>query len=329
MSLAKIFVNSTMPDTLMKKLQNHCTVDFIDLDKGIVKKKELMARAKGKAGLLLIGAKLDEAFFNEFADTLKIVSFPTAGIDSVDLAAASKYKVMITNAPNTLNAAVSEMTLGLMLSIARHITLADQFMRQNKWLSHKFMIFWGDGLEGKTLGIIGMGKIGQALAKRAKAFGMNITYHNRTRLDHSLENALNARYLSLEDCIQTADFLVLLCPLSNETYHLMNSETLALMKESAYLINVARGDVVDQNALIETLKNQKIKGAALDVFSPEPLLENELFSLPNVVLSPHIASATHEGRFAMVERAVENIIAGLSGKIPPALVNKDVLKHKE
>jgi glyoxylate reductase len=190
------------------------------------------------------------------------------------------------------------------------------------------MLFLGREVTGKTLGVIGMGKIGKAVAQRAKCFNMPILYHNRSRMSKSEEKELMAKYVDMKTLLSQADFITLHVPLSDQTRHLIGSQELSLMKPTAYLINTSRGPVVDEQALLETLRNGRIGGAGLDVYENEPALTPGLVELENVILLPHVGSGTLETRFRMATMAVENLIAGLSGKVPPNLVNPDVLSHR-
>jgi len=261
---------------------------------------------------------------------LRIIAQYAVGYDNIDIEEATKRGIYVTNTPGVLTEAVADLTWALILAITRRIIEADKFVRNGEWEKTKAgwhpMMLLGMELRGKTLGIIGMGRIGQAVAKRAKCFGMNIIYYSRQRKPE-IETELQAKYVDLETLLKEADIVSIHVPLTKETELLINERTLRLMKSTAYLINTSRGKVVDEKALYRALKEGWIAGAALDVFWTEPTPKNNpLLELDNIVVAPHIGSATHETRSKMAEIVAENLIAFYRGEIPPNLVNEDVLK---
>ncbi|PJE73100.1 MAG: D-glycerate dehydrogenase, partial [Candidatus Tagabacteria bacterium CG10_big_fil_rev_8_21_14_0_10_40_13] len=251
----------------------------------------------------------------------KIFANYAVGYDNIDLSAAKEHGKIITNTPGVLTETVAEHTFALMISIARRIAEADKFTREGKYKGWSPMLLLGTDLSKKTLGVIGFGKIGSAVAFHGvKGFGMRVIYYDIKR-DENFEHEYDAVFKeTVEEVLKEADFVSIHVPLLDSTRHLINEERLKMMKPSAYLINTSRGPVVDEQALVEVLKNKKIKGAALDVFENEPKLAEGLAELDNVILTPHIASATEETRSKMSEMAAENIIAALSGETPPNLV---------
>ena len=264
------------------------------------------------------------------AKRLRIVAQYAVGYDNIDVACATRLGIYVTNTPDVLTEATAELAWALILAVARRVVEADTFVRWGEWWRtgtgwHPHMML-GVELKGKTLGIIGLGRIGSRVAEIGKAFGMKIIYYSRSR-NEELEKRLGAEYRDIDTLLQEADIVSIHVPLTKETYHLINEERLRKMKRTAILINTARGAVIDTNALVKALAEGWIAGAGLDVFEQEPLPPNHpLTAFKNVVLAPHIGSATYEARHAMAELVAENLIAFYEGREPPTLVNKDVLK---
>jgi glyoxylate reductase len=293
-----------------------------------IPRKELLAQAKGKdAVLCLLTDKIDEGFFKAAGSKLKIVANYAVGFDNVDLDAAKKAKVVVTNTPSDkVNEAVAEHAFALMLACSRRISEADAFAKAKQYKGWSPNLLLGSDLNGKTLGIVGAGRIGSALARRAvTGFGMKLVYSDM-RKNEAMEKEFNAEHLSFEKLLKTSDFVSLHVPLMPSTRHLISTDEFSLMKKTAFLINTARGPVVDEKALLRALKTKRIAGAGIDVFECEPEIDCdvtdnlELKGFPNVILTPHIASATIEARQDMARVAAENIVAVLSGKpaISPA-----------
>lgn len=283
---------------------------------------ELRARAKGCVGVLAcLTEKIDAAFF-EACPTVKVVCNIAVGYNNIDVAEASKRGVMITNTPGVLDDTTADLTFALLMAAARRITETERRLRNGEWKKGFALQQWlGTDIHHASLGIIGMGRIGQTIARRASGFDMTVRYHNRTRLDATTEAKLNVVYASKEAILRESDFVVVMVPYSAATHHLIKAEDIALMKSTAILVNTARGGVVDDAALISALKEKRIAGAGIDVFEGEPALNAEFLTLDNVALTPHIGSATHATRMRMAMTAGINIIAALSGSKPPNLVN--------
>jgi glyoxylate reductase len=244
-------------------------------------------------------------------------------VDNIDVSAATRHGVLVTNTPDVLTEATADLAWALLLAVARRIVEADQDLRREGFPGWTFLPkHMGVDVYGRTIGIVGFGRIGQALAKRAKGFGMTILYHARTRKPKA-EEELGARFAALPELLRESDFVVLCVPLTTETHHLIGKNELSLMKREAILVNVARGPVVDEEALVWALKEGKILGAGLDVFECEPEVHPELLTLRNVVLTPHIGSATWATRRRMAALAVDNVLAALRGERPPTLVNPE------
>jgi glyoxylate/hydroxypyruvate/2-ketogluconate reductase len=269
--------------------------------------------------------RIDEALLSR-CPKLKAVCNVGVGYNNIDVAACTKRGIMVTNTPGVLDDSTADLAFALILATARRITEAEAWLRAGNWKEWDFELLLGADVHHATLGIIGMGRIGQAVARRAHGFDMKVIYHNRNRVAPDIESSCNASYASMEDLLRQSDFVLLQLPYTKETHHLIGAKELGLMKPSAMLINVARGGVVDDAALVDALKNKRIAGAGLDVFENEPKLNAGFYDLKNVVLVPHVGSATLATRKAMAMTAANNLIAALSGKRPPNLVNAEVYK---
>ncbi|TSD02165.1 MAG: D-isomer specific 2-hydroxyacid dehydrogenase [Parcubacteria group bacterium Athens0714_24] len=296
-------------------------VDVSEKD-GVLTKEELISNLKAKpydAVLCLLTDKIDAEVFDA-VPTAKIFANYAVGIDNIDLKAAAERGITITNTPGVLTESVAEQAIALLFAIARRVVEADQFMRDGKYVGWQPMLFLGNDLVGKTLGLVGLGRIGAAVAKRMHdGFEMKIIYYDLKR-NEELEKQYHLEYKNLEDLLKESDFVSVHVPLTPETKHLIGDAQLKMIKKTAYLVNTSRGPVIDENALVQALKDNEIKGAALDVYEEEPKMAEGLKDLPNVVLTPHIASATEETRGAMSELAAKNIIEFLGGKTPANVV---------
>lgn len=251
-------------------------------------------------------------------DRLKLIASFGAGVDHINLAAARARKILVTNTPGVFTEDTADMTMALILSVPRRLAEGEKLMRSGEWEGWKPSGMLGHCIGGKKLGIIGMGRIGQAVARRASGFGLSIVYNNRRQLPPAVEESLNASFIAdIDKLIQTCDIITIHCPRTPETYGLINAGRIAMMKPSTYLINTARGDLIDENALIEALQQGKIGGAGLDVYTREPAVDARLLGLKNVVLLPHMGSATFEGREASGERVIANIRVWADGHRPP------------
>ncbi len=290
-----------------------------------LRKAELLAKVREAevAGLIcLLSDRIDREVL-EAGKALKVVANVAVGYDNIDLQAASELGVMVTNTPEVLTEATADLTFGLILALARRIVEGDKLVREGGFHGWELDLLLGAEVHHKTLGIVGLGRIGQAVARRARGFGMEVLYSDPVRRPE-LERELEAQFISLEELLQRSDFVSLHLPLTPQTRHLLGKKELGLMKPTAFLINVARGPIVDEAALVEALKAGRLAGAALDVFEHEPEVHPELLELANVVLTPHIGSAGRETRVKMAIMAAENVIAALAGQRPPNLVNPEV-----
>ncbi|HHV80820.1 MAG: D-glycerate dehydrogenase [Dictyoglomi bacterium] len=293
----------------------------------VLTREELLQAVKGRDGILcLLTDKIDAEVFDAAGPQLKVVSNYAVGYDNIDVDEATKRGIVVTNTPGVLTETTADLAWALIMSVARRIVEADKFTRAGKYDGWAPMLFLGQDIYGKTLGIIGMGRIGQAVARRAKGFNMKVLYNDIRRIPEELEKELNATFASMDEVIENSDFISLHTYLSPETYHLINEEKLKRMKKTAYLINTSRGPVIDEAALVKALKEGWIAGAGLDVYEFEPKLVPGLAECENAVLLPHIASASVETRTKMATMAAENLLAVLAGRMPPNPVNPEVMK---
>ena len=288
---------------------------------------ELQAELASVEGALVAGSERIDANALSKAKDLKVVANISVGYNNFDVPAMTAAGVMATNTPDVLTDTTADFGFALLMATARRITESEHWVRAGEW--KKWSIVnnpLGMDVHHSTIGIIGMGRIGQGIAKRALGFGMNVIYHNRSRLSEADEKACSAKYVSKEELLRTADHVVLVLPYTAENHHTIAAKEIALMKPTATLINIARGGIVDDLALAQALKNKSIFAAGLDVFEGEPNVNPELLKLNNVVLAPHIASSTEKTRRAMVDLAIENLRQALDGKKPPSLINAEVFQ---
>ncbi|MBL8303595.1 MAG: D-glycerate dehydrogenase [Ideonella sp.] len=293
-------------------------------------KTELSARLQGKAGAFTTGSERIDAEVLDANPQLRVVANMAVGYNNFDVAACTARKVLCTNTPDVLTETTADFGFALMMATARRIAESEHALRRGEWTKWHYDMFNGSDVHGATLGILGMGRIGQAIARRgAHGFGMRVIYHNRSRLDEATEAACRARYVDKASLLAQADHLVLVLPYSAASHHAIGAAELAQMKPTATLTNIARGGIVDDAALAEALAARRIAAAGLDVYEGEPALNPALLTVPNVVLTPHIASATAATRRAMADLAADNLIAGLGagptpGR-PPTPINPEVL----
>jgi glyoxylate/hydroxypyruvate/2-ketogluconate reductase len=317
----KILITRQIFPEVVSQLSQDFEIDH-NVSDDIMSADALGARAKDCAGVMCcLTEKIDAAFFDA-CPNVKVVSNIAVGYNNIDVAEAKKRGVKATNTPGVLDDTTADLTFALLMSAARRITETEARLRRGEWKKGFALQQWlGTDVHHALLGIIGMGRIGQTIAKRASGFDMQVRYHNRTRLDVATETTLNASYASQEEILRTSDFVVVMVPYSPATHHLIGAKEIAMMKPNSIFINTARGGVVDDVALIAALKENRIAGAGLDVFENEPALNPEFLELDNVVLTPHIGSASHATRRRMADLAATNISAALRGEIPPNWVN--------
>ncbi|PIY30091.1 MAG: D-glycerate dehydrogenase [Comamonadaceae bacterium CG_4_9_14_3_um_filter_60_33] len=287
---------------------------------------ELMHKLQGKQGVFTTGSQRIDAELLAACPELKICANMAVGYNNFDLDAMTAAGVLATNTPDVLTETTADFGFALIMATARRMAESEHFLRAGLWNSWRYDMFAGSDVHGSTLGILGMGRIGQAIAKRgAHGFGMKVVYHNRSRLDAALEAACGASYVSKSELLQQADHLILVLPYSPEAHHAIGAAELAQMKPTATLVNIARGGIVDDAALADALKNGTIAAAGLDVFEGEPKVHPDLLTVPNVVLTPHIASATMPTRLAMAQLAADNLIAYLVHGKPLTPLNPQVV----
>ena len=324
--MQKILVARPIFPDVVERLRQHFDVEWNNGD--ALSADELARRLADKDGALTAGDPIGASTLAA-APRLRVVANMAVGYNNFDMAAFDAANVLGTNTPDVLNETTADFGWALMMATARRIAESEHWLRAGHWKKWSFDSFLGSDLYGSTLGVIGMGRIGQALARRAQGFNMQILYHNRSRVAPGIEAALNAQYASKEDLLRRADHVVLVLPYSAENHHTIGAAELALMKPTATLTNIARGGIVDDAALALALRERRIAAAGLDVFEGEPAVHPDLLSVPNVVLTPHIASATEATRRAMANLAADNLIAGLgegprAGR-PPNPINPGVI----
>ncbi len=319
-SLPLVLVTRRLPASALKKLQSVCEVD-LNRDHQGLSVNLLCERIQGKLGLLCLVNDVIDRQVIDAAPELRVIANVAVGYDNIDVEYASRRGIVVTNTPDVLTASVAEFTWGLILSIARRITEGDRLIRSNQWTGWALDFMLGMELNGKRLGIIGYGRIGRAVAASAKAFGMNVVVAASSSSGSKSENTLdeeddNIRWVSFDELLVSSDVVSLHVPMNAKTTNLIDRRALTRMKRTAFLVNASRGSVVDEDAVIWALEEKLIAGAALDVYESEPAVQKKLLSLENVVLSPHLGSATRETRTAMAELAVSNVIAVLGGEEP-------------
>jgi lactate dehydrogenase-like 2-hydroxyacid dehydrogenase len=325
MAKASVYVTRLIPEENIAELRKHFDVE-VNPDDRALSKEELKVKLKGKNAVIsLLTDTIDGEVLDAAGAQLKIVANYAVGFNNFDLAAATERGVILTNTPGVLDEATATLTFTLLLAMARRIPEADKFMRDGKWQGWAPMFFIGLDVDKKTLGIAGLGRIGQNVARKARGFDMKIIYTD-VRRNEEFENEVGATYVDKETLLKESDFLTLHVPLLPETHHYIGETELKIMKPTAVLINASRGSVVDEAALVKALQTKEIWGAALDVFEAEPKIAPGLRDLDNVVIVPHIASATMDTRLKMGAIAVGNIIKVINGQEPDTCVNPAVLK---
>jgi gluconate 2-dehydrogenase len=309
---ASVLVSRNVFPEVVERLREHFDVQTNEEDK-VWSPAELAERLQGQAGVLTTGSERVDAALLAACPDLRIAANIAVGYNNFDVPAMTAAGVLATNTPDVLTETTADFGFALLMATARRLTESEHFLRAGLWNQWRLDMFAGAEVNGSTLGILGMGRIGQAIARRgAHGFGMNVIYHNRSRLDAATEAACKARYVDKAELLKTADHLILVLPYSAESHHTIGAAEIAQMKPTATLVNIARGGIVDDAALAVALREKRIAAAGLDVYEGEPKVHPDLLTVPNVVLTPHIASATIATRKAMASLAADNVIAFLT-----------------
>jgi glyoxylate reductase len=316
-----VLVTRRLPQEALDRLQASCDMTLYDGD-GPMTRDQLLAEIAGKAGAItLLTDRVDDEFLDAAGTQLKIVANYAVGFDNIDVDACTRHGVLTSNTPEVLTETTADMAFALMMAAARRITEGDRLLRvQSQWIWGPLMML-GQDVHHKTLGVIGFGRIGQALARRGIGFGMSVLYHDMYRPPAEVEQEFGAQYRDLDDLLRESDFVSLHTNLTEQTRHLINAERLAIMKPTAVIVNTSRGPVIDEAALAAALKENRIFAAGLDVFEREPLVHPDLLTCENAVIIPHLGSATVQTRLDMANLAVDNLLAGIEGRRPPTLLN--------
>lgn len=323
----KIFVTREVFDETLEFLEQRCEVESNQTDVALAP-DQLARKLLDKDGVMCALTDRIDAGLLERCPRLRAVANIAVGYNNIDLAACTARGIMATNTPGVLDDSTADLAWALMLGAARRITELERRVRAGEWKGWRLKQWLGVDVHHATLGILGMGRIGQAIARRARGFDMKVLYHNRNRIDAQAEQRLHAAYVTKDELLKQSDFVVLQVPYSPATHHMIGAAEIDLMKPTAILINSTRGGVVDDAALIEALAAGRIRAAGLDVFENEPALNPAFFGLDNVVLMPHIGSSTEATRRAMAMTAARNLSAALAGEAPPNLVNPEARRHR-
>ncbi|MCH6554345.1 MAG: D-glycerate dehydrogenase [Acidobacteria bacterium] len=324
---ARVLLTRALPEEATVVLRKHAELDVHEGNSPL-SKAELMERVRGKQALVCQLTQRVDAEVLGAASELRVVANVAVGFDNIDVKAATARGIAVANTPGVLDETTADFTWALLLGVARRVVEGDQLARSGQWKGWDLMQLLGTDVHGKTLGIVGLGRIGQRVARRARGFGMRVLYCDAARAAVEVERELGVEWAEKERLLRESDFVSLHVPLLPETRHWMGLAEFELMKPTAYLVNASRGPVVDEAALAEALEQKKFAGAALDVFEQEPKIHPKLLALPNVLLAPHIASASVETRTRMAMVAAENVVAVLRGQRPPNLVNPEVYEGK-
>lgn len=318
----KVFVSRPLFPEVIARLRERCEVEMHPEDEPL-KPPALAKKCQDAEGLIAVGARVNEEVL-AVARKLRIVANAGVGYDNIDVAACTARRIVVTNTPGVLTDTTADLAFALLMAAARRVVECDRYVREGRWQSWGWTMLWGADVHHQTLGLYGFGRIGQAVALRAHGFGMRVLYHQRHRAPEEVERQTGAEFVSRETLLRESDFLSLHVPLTPETHHAIGAREFGLMKPTAFLINTARGKVVDEEALVAALAEGRLAGAGLDVFEHEPRVHPKLLQMSNVVLIPHLGSATAATRFKMASLAAENLLIALDGRRPPNVVNPEV-----
>ncbi|AEX86418.1 glyoxylate reductase [Marinitoga sp. 1135] len=316
--MPKVSFTYEIPEIAEKKLKDAGFDVWVNREERTLTHEEIINLAKESDALItLLSDNINKEVLEAGKGKLKVVSNYAVGYNNIDVESAKEFSIYVTNTPGVLSDATADLAWALLFAVARKIVESDKFVREGKFIGWRPQLFLGYDIKGKTLGIIGMGRIGKEMAKRALGFDMKVLYYKRNRLSEAEEKELNVEYAPLEELIKKSDYISLHTPLTPETHHLLDEKEFSMMKPNVIIINTARGPVINEKVLIKYLKEGKIAGAGLDVYEEEPKIPEELLKLDNVVLTPHTGSATFETRDKMAEMVADNVIAALKGEVPP------------
>lgn len=328
MSKPRIYITRPLPDAAMRVLQGKVEYHMWERESEPVKRETLLREIVDVDGIICLITEKIDAEVVERAHRCRVIAQVAVGYDNIDVAAATRRGIFVTNTPGVLTETTADMAWAILMATARRVVEGDKFTRSGRWKTWELMGFTGQDVHGATLGIVGLGRIGAAIARRAKGFAMPLLYHSRNRAE-ALEAEVGARYASLDDLLRQSDFVMVSCALTPQTRHLIGERQLGLMKPTAILVNIARGPIVDQRALYRALVDRKIWAAGLDVFEVEPVpMDEPLLKLDNVVVPPHLGSGSIATRTKMATMAAENCLAGVTGQVPPNVVNPQAGEHR-
>lgn len=320
----KVLITRPIPRSVVDRISEHCDVQVHTVDGPMP--PELLAAAMHDAdGVMPAGVRISKEIIDA-APRLRVISNIAVGYDNIDVEACNRRHILVTNTADVLTEATADLAFALILAAARRIAEGDRYVRGGHWKQWQWNCLWGAEMYDKTLGLFGFGRIAQATARRARGFSMRILYYARHRVSTTIESELGAIFVDRDTLLRESDFLSLHVPLTPETRHAIGASELALMKPSAFLINAARGPIIDEAALVQALQADRLAGAGLDVFENEPKVHAALLAMDNVTLLPHIGSATAETRLGMAQLAAKNLLAALRGERPPNLVNPEAVK---
>jgi lactate dehydrogenase-like 2-hydroxyacid dehydrogenase len=322
----KVFITRPVQQLAIDRIAERCDVRVHPEDEAI-DPQQLIENIRDVDAVMPIGVRISAEVIAA-ASKLRIVANVGAGYDNVDVEACTRRGILVTNTPDVVTEATADMAFALMLSTARRVVEGDRYVRDGSWKRWQWNLLWGLQIHGKTLGLYGFGRIARAVARRSLGFSMRILYHARHRAYAHVEKELGAELVDRETLLRESDFISVHVPLTPDTLHSIGAPQFALMKPTSVVINTARGKVIDEEALAEALRSHRIAGAGLDVFENEPKVHPSLLALSNVVLVPHIGTATSETRLQMALRTVDNLLAALDGKRPPDLLNPEVLEQR-
>lgn len=324
MQRPKVLITRPIQQEVIDQISQHCDVQVHRVDEPMP--ADLLATAvRDVDGVMPAGVRISQDIIDA-APKLRVVSNIAVGYDNIDVEACNRRHILVTNTPDVLTEATADIAFALILAAARRVAEGDRFVRSGRWMRWQWGCLWGMDMHGKTLGLYGFGRIAQATARRGRGFSMRILYYARNRVSTSIEKELGAEFVDRETLLRESDFLSLHVPLTAETRHAIDAQEFALMKPSAFVINTARGPIVDEEALVQALQTGRLAGAGLDVFENEPKIHPALIAMDNVTLLPHVGSATAETRMRMAMLASKNLLAALRGERPPNLVNPEAFK---